>query len=267
MNPNFLFVSLPGLSVRTIQDDGEIGEVVEDFLDKVDSEAFSRLRRATGVLPDPHRSRILQKKQNFVNSLLKVVERLAGIETGGSNPNTTVPAPGSITTLEDRHIQNPLTIFGTVKDSILARLILHALFWVGRFWFFLSPPWGALEGVTSIHFARWTICDGGDSLLFESNYDGSWDSYIDNFVDVTGPGLNRIWGNCKGFPRLGTADINSFKECVRAHQHPALVFYSAYPDLTVKNIIANHTLDMAVQAFIRTPDIDRVFAGSYEIND
>ncbi len=266
LKPSLFFVSLPGLTVRAIHDADQVGVAMEELLDHSDPEVFRTIQRAAGVLPASHPSRLLQGKKKIFDSLFRFLERLAGIESSGKNPNTT-HVSNPVTSLEDRHIQNALTVFATVKDSLLARTLLRVIFFGGRIWYRFVVPWGSLEGVTSIHFARWHLCDGGRSVIFESNFDGSWESYIDQFVDVTGPGLNRIWGNCEGFPRLGTRDLASFKACLRTYQQSEIIFYSAYPELTVKNIIANDTLDKAIQAFMRTPDIDRVFAGSYEIND
>ena len=60
---------------------------------------------------------------------------------------------------------------------------------------------GSLSGITSIHFARWVVVDGGKKLLFLSNYDGSWENYLDDFIDQTSEGLTAIWSNTVGFPQ------------------------------------------------------------------
>jgi hypothetical protein len=229
------------------------------MINSVGPAAIGRLRELADASPQ----RLRQRQSGFEKTpplLAKILNRLARIDKTGPNPNTIV-RPSDIASHEDLHVQNSLTVVGHVKKSIIRSLFL------GRFAFALRPPWGSLAGVTSIHFARWVIVDRGDTLIFESNYDGSWDSYIDNFVDVTSAGLNLIWSSCTGYPRAGCEDVDSFKNVIRAHQKRDLIFYSAYPDLTVKNIIANHAVDLAVQSFVRTADVDFVFAGSNEIND
>ena len=90
---------------------------------------------------------------------------------------------------------------------------------------------GALSGISTIHFARWVIIDNGTKLLFESNYDGSWERYIDDFIDKASVGLNAIWGNCPEYPR-GCCDIEAFKKSIRDNQVPSQFFYSAYPETT-----------------------------------
>jgi hypothetical protein len=262
---NLFFVSLPGLSAKGIRNAGETRAIIERMINSVGPAAIGRLRELADASPE----RLRQRQSGFEKTppwLAKILNWLARTDKTGPNPNTIV-RPSDIASHEDLHVQNSLTVVGQVKKSIIRRLILRGYLFLGRGAFALRPPWGSLAGVTSIHFARWLIVDGGDTLIFESNYDGSWDSYIDNFVDVTSAGLNLIWSSCEGYPRAGCEDVDSFKNVIRGHQKRDLIFYSAYPDLTVKNIIANHAVDLAVQSFVRTADVDFIFAGSNEIND
>ncbi|MBA3946557.1 MAG: hypothetical protein H0X37_18585 [Herpetosiphonaceae bacterium] len=90
--------------------------------------------------------------------------------------------------------------------------------------------------ISTIHFARWVIIDNDTRLLFTSNFDGSWDDYIDEFIEKAADGLDAIWSNCEGFPDGGSRNRDAFKAYVRGHQFTADLFYSAYPDATVKNI-------------------------------
>lgn len=100
---------------------------------------------------------------------------------------------------------------------------------------------GKLSGIPSIHFAHWSIINN-KQLLFLSNFDGSWTSYLDDFIDKASPGLTGVWTNAVGFPETrflildGARDELRFKAFARNMQIPSLVWYSAYPDLTVQNI-------------------------------
>ena len=73
------------------------------------------------------------------------------------------------------------------------------------------------------------MIDGGKRLLMASNYDGTWENYIDEFAELILSGLNAIWESSYGFPELGAQDLAAFKAFLRCHQVPANVFYSAYP--------------------------------------
>ena len=96
----------------------------------------------------------------------------------------------------------------------------------------LSAP-GSLVGIATIHTVRWALIDGGKRLLLVSNYDGTWENYIDEFAELILSGLSAIWSSSYGFPQLGPQDLAAFKEFLRCHQVPANVFYSAYPQGTV----------------------------------
>jgi hypothetical protein len=104
---------------------------------------------------------------------------------------------------------------------------------------------GKLAGIPSIHFAHWALLDGGKRLLFCSNFDGSWENYLDDFIDKATKGLTGIWGGTIGFPRPrwllldGAANGTRFKAIARNKQVPAKVWYSAYKNLTVQAIENN----------------------------
>ena len=80
---------------------------------------------------------------------------------------------------------------------------------LSRFWFNV----GTLGEIPTILSARWVLIDGGRRLLFLDNYGGAWDSYLNEFIDLTAvKGLNAIWtntfvevegkeGQCYSFPK------------------------------------------------------------------
>jgi len=90
--------------------------------------------------------------------------------------------------------------------------------------------------ISTIHTVRWALLDGGKRLLMASNYDGTWENYIDEFAELILSGLDAIWDSSYSFPELGAQDVAAFKHFLRCHQAPANVFYSAYPAATVQNI-------------------------------
>jgi hypothetical protein len=107
---------------------------------------------------------------------------------------------------------------------------------------------GTLVGVKTIHFARWVFLDDRTQLVFTSNYDGSLESYMDDFIDKLAWGLNAVFSNGAGYPRTswllqgGAHDEHRFKDFLRVHQAPTQVWYSAYPDLTARNLQNNARL-------------------------
>jgi len=147
--------------------------------------------------------------------------------------------------LEDHLVQNPFTAIGFVKPGLFRRatltVVLMAINFTTRHFF----NHGNLAGVKTIHFARWVVLDGWRRVIFASNYDGSLESYMDDFIDKISWGLNIVFSNGYGFPRArwlvfdGATDELAFKDFLRLHQVPTRVWYSAYGRLTNANIANN----------------------------
>lgn len=142
---------------------------------------------------------------------------------------------------EDRIVQNHLANITIVKPGGFRRVTLRIVLWVANLLARTSNK-GELAGIPSIHFAHWSLIDKGRRLLFLSNYDGSWISYLDDFIDKASLGLTGIWSNTMGFPQTrflvldGAKNEAEFKAFARGSQVRTLVWYSAYPNLTVQNI-------------------------------
>jgi hypothetical protein len=153
---------------------------------------------------------------------------------------------------EDAVAQNQLTLLTGVEPGQLRRLgaVLAAVDTLAKR---LSPP-GSLTGITTIHFVRWVILDEGRRLLMVSDYDGTWENYIDEFAEMILSGLDAIWGGATGAPPDGARDLPAFKDFLRTHQVPARVFYSAYPGTTTLNILSNRELAGALPPLARKPD-------------
>jgi hypothetical protein len=147
--------------------------------------------------------------------------------------------------LEDHVEQNPFTAIGFVKPGLFRRLtlktVLLALDFAARHVF----NNGNLAGVKTIHSARWVALNGWRRVVFASNYDGSRESYMDDFVDKIAWGLNVAFGSGYGFPRTrwlffdGVRDEQAFKDFLRRHLVSTRVWYSAYGRLTNANIENN----------------------------
>ncbi len=146
---------------------------------------------------------------------------------------------------EDYKVQNQLTHLVEIKPGIIRLNTLKFVLWAINL---LAKMWynkGNLGGIQSIHFARWVIIDEGKRLLFFSNYDGSWESYLGEFVDRAAVGLTGVWSNTVGFPptknliRQGARHSAEFKAWAREKQIQTQVWYSAYPTSSIKNINNN----------------------------
>jgi hypothetical protein len=102
-----------------------------------------------------------------------------------------------------------------------------------------SSSYSPLDRIGTVHFARWVILpDGADggSLLFASNYDGPWDTYIEDFAAEAADSFQAIYSNCVGWPQRGATDIEAFKAYIKDHQLAPDVYYRAYPTATVGQV-------------------------------
>lgn len=151
-----------------------------------------------------------------------------------------------LTEQEDNHVQNHLASITTIKPGKFRRALLRFVLWAANL-VARTCTHGSLSGIPSIHFAHWALV-GDDQLLFLSNFDGSWESYLDDFIDKASAGLTAIWSNTVGFPKTrwlvleGARDGAAFKAFARQQQTPTAVWYSAYPELTVQRIDSQSTL-------------------------
>jgi hypothetical protein len=155
--------------------------------------------------------------------------------------------------LEDHDVTNQFNVFGDVKPGIFRLLTL-------RFFLLLLDysarhiyKRGYLTRVRTIHFARWTLMDRNRRLLFASNYDGSLESYMDDFINKVAWGLNLVFSNGVGYPttkwliKEGAEQEQKFKSTLRRHQLPSEVWYKAYPGLTAFELARNSRIREGVE--------------------
>ena len=163
---------------------------------------------------------------------------------------------------EDNGTHNHLATFVILKSGLLRkisiRLVLHSLNLIYRTWFTDVTP-GKLQGLPTIHFAHWTIVPLVDAnkqrtrreaLMFLSNYDGSWDAYLDDFLTFLAPGVIAIWANAVGFP--ARFDGKRFKLYARMHMARHHGWYQAEPTLTVGNVLNNDQIRLGLLRHPRT---------------
>ena len=154
-------------------------------------------------------------------------------------------AVSEIMARENKCKQNHLATVSTMKSGWLRRLALRLALWVvGAFAAYRSRP-GYLSDIGTIHFARWILLPGTDKLLFFSNYTGSWESYLEDFILKAHSGLTGVWSNAQGFPRTtklvqgGAKDGDRVKRWARRQQNPTRFWYTAYPELTAGRVRIN----------------------------
>lgn len=151
----------------------------------------------------------------------------------------------TLETYEDIYNQNQFTQLVEMKPGIVRLITINGMFMLanGLIKFFFVK--GKLMGIPTIHFARWVLFDDNKRVLFFSNFDGSWQQYLGDFIDKSGWGLTGIFSNTKVFPKTkflltgGAYDEEHFLAWSRHSQLPTDVWYCAYPHLSIKNVNNN----------------------------
>ena len=107
------------------------------------------------------------------------------------------------------------------------------------------------KALGTLHEARWVVLDQGTRVLFASSFDGTWDSYIDDFGSPAAKTVfDAVLSHCEGYPGITHPTI---REWLVAHQVQASSFGSAYPDATVKQIMKALALYQAFQQVLDNP--------------
>jgi hypothetical protein len=155
--------------------------------------------------------------------------------------------------LEDHDITNQFSAFGSVKPGLFRRWTLVYILWLINYTTRHIFNRGKLARVTTIHFARWVFLDDKKRLFFASNYDGSLDSYMDDFINKVAFGLNVVFSNGIGYPTTnwlildGAKDEQKFKYFIRRHELPTEVWYNGHPGLTALDLQRNSLIRQGLE--------------------
>ncbi len=141
---------------------------------------------------------------------------------------------------------------------------------------FYQPTWSILGRIgiiqknlvelSFIHFARWVIIPRTafprlaesqpqehlhyDYLMFESNFNGAWEKYIDAFSQVVPGGMDNIWRWSVKYP--GSRPISPFLAYIRNCQYDTDYYYSAYPGASTNDIRSALQLTDELTKFVAT---------------
>jgi len=143
-----------------------------------------------------------------------------------------------LASLEDYDVTNQFTAMGSLKPGLFRRWLLVYLLWLIEYTTRHIYTRGHLARVATIHFARWVFIDNKRRLVFCSNYDGSLESYMDDFINKVAFGLNIVFSNGIGYPTTkwlflrGAKDEQKFKYFIRRHELPTEVWYNGHTGLT-----------------------------------
>jgi hypothetical protein len=162
--------------------------------------------------------------------------------------------------LEDHDVTNQFSAIGNLKPGAFRRWTLTFFLWILNYTTRHIFNRGYLTRVKTIHFARWVFLDNKQRMLFASNYDGSLESYMDDFINKVAWGLNLVFSNGVGYPRTdwlilhGAKNEQKFKYYIRRHELPTEVWYNAHPGLTALDIERNTRIRQGIEKPEMTDD-------------
>jgi hypothetical protein len=143
----------------------------------------------------------------------------------------------------------------------------------------LPSQLGGLLGLSLIHFARWIIVkpeewpDLGqgaqknlqnDYMIFCSNFNGTWDQYIDAFSDGIPAGLNMFWITATKYPQ--SIPVTAFKDYITFNQVNTTYYFNATPGSAQRDVkcamrVKQALAELATAHQAQSPD---AFAASYK---
>lgn len=164
--------------------------------------------------------------------------------------------------LEDYDVTNQFTVMGAIKPGLLRRSVMSFVLWLVNYTTRHIYIRGHLARISTIHAARWVFLNQKRRLVFASNYDGSLDSYMDDFINKVAWGLNLVFSNGVSYPTTnwlvlgGAKDEQKYKSVLRRHQLPTNVWYNAYPGLTVFDLKRNTLIRQGIEkSSMSEPDL------------
>lgn len=262
----------PNRTVQTIRDSQKVRDLLDELIDCPGVQ--EKIEQLQGLSQQRSRSQQSAGKRELPidDVLVPLLERLVGIKRGYLEPNKELDLDEDrmkqVRMTEDTIAQNEMTIFVAIKPGMYAWMLLWLTLQLTQLR--IREGRSSILKLKTIHFARWVMMRKGrlghpksHFLLFESNYNGNWDSYIGQFIETVASRLNCIWGNCIEYPIGGSQDENWFKQHIRKYQFPAQIFYSAYPDLTVREIETNLQIYDLVTEFCTQAGVQNFLSGVY----
>ena len=139
--------------------------------------------------------------------------------------------------------------------------------WLSQFYFWVAKHLpSTLKGLSTlslIHYARWVIIGRNQFphlsdkqpkeelnyayMLFFSNFNGSWDQYVDSFTFSIPSGLDLFWKWNVRYPK--SVPLTPFHNYIRYNQIETIHYYSAYPLASSNDVKSAKAIHDALNAF------------------
>jgi hypothetical protein len=159
-----------------------------------------------------------------------------------------------------------------IAGKAYAMNVITPLHWYTALWsrllfwavpFFPSKTAG-LVTLSLIHYARWVIIMPGQFprlspdqpqedlkfayMLFFSNFNGSWNQYVDSFSSAIPDGLDLFWRRNIKYPK--SVPMLPFHSYITSNQIWTDYYYNAYPMASSNDVKSARTVKNSLLAFI-----------------
>lgn len=145
--------------------------------------------------------------------------------------------------------------------------------WLNKliFWVALKRPkfLNGLLTLSLIHYARWVIVGRNEFpvlspdqpkenlrysyMLFFSNFNGSWEQYVDSFTFAIPSGLDMFWKWNIRYPK--SVPLTPFHDYIRYNQIQTDHYYNAYPIAASNDVKSAKKLHLALMDFDARLDV------------
>lgn len=150
------------------------------------------------------------------------------------------------------NVITPIRWYMAWVNKLIFRIVLH-----------FPSLLNGLVTLSLIHYARWVIIGRKQfphlapeqpkedlkysHMLFCSNFNGSWDQYVDSFTFAIPKGLDLFWKGNIRYPR--SVPLTPFHQYIRYNQIETIHYYSAYPLATSNDVKSAKKLKTALIEF------------------
>ena len=136
-------------------------------------------------------------------------------------------------------VSNPLTLVMNIKSHEDFAALKEMLEGIDNSPSGKNPIDNALTKIGTVHFARFVFLSEWQLAVITS-YDGDFERYIQAFTDEIGDIFNKLLSHMKDAPKLPVQEnLREFLQYVKNNDRSfGKSFYSAYPELTVFDILA-----------------------------
>ena len=146
-------------------------------------------------------------------------------------------AAAPITPTTVKPVQSPLNLVMKIKSPQAYQELLGLLTQLESQPPDKNPLAIALTTLNNVHFARFLFMHDNTELGCFTEYDGTFEDYVNEFVDTIGDIFNALLERIDGAPPLPVQkNRDAFLAYVRANDLKSATFFAAYPTATVLDV-------------------------------